>query len=65
MTLERGRPEDAGGRRDALARRDGWLRSSMSGAVVISDGRDPEAELLVRRFTDALDDEVWMLDLPG
>ena len=64
VTLEQRRPTDAAGRRAALARRDGWLRSTMSGAVVISDGRDPEGELLVRRFTEALDDEVWMLDIP-
>jgi hypothetical protein len=64
VTLENKRPTDAAGRRSALARRDGWLRSSMSGAVVISDGSDPEAELLVRRFTETLDDEVWMLDIP-
>jgi ribonuclease HI len=65
VTLERKRPTDADSRRAALGRRDGWLRRSMSGAVVISDGRDPESELLVRRFTEALDDEVWMLDLPS
>jgi hypothetical protein len=64
VTLEKKTPQDADGRRAALGRRDGWLRRSMCGAVVISDGQDPEAELLVRRFTEAMDDEVWMLDLP-
>jgi ribonuclease HI len=63
VTLERRRPTDVAGRRDAMSRRDGWLRRSMAGAIVISDGRDPEAELLVQRFTDALDEEVWLLDL--
>jgi len=65
ITLERKRPADAEGRRAALARRDGWLRSSMAAAVVVSDGRDPEAELLVRRFTESLGDEVWFLDVPA
>ena len=44
--------------------RDGWLRSSASAAVVMSDGRDPEAELLARRFDEVLGDEVWFLDVP-
>jgi ribonuclease HI len=65
VTLERKRPTDAEGRRAALARRDGWLRSSVASAVVISDGRDAESELLVRRFTESLGDEVWFLDVPG
>ena len=29
------------------------------GAVVVTDGRDPEAELLLRRFTESLGEEVW------
>ena len=64
VTLERRRPVDAEGRRAALARRDGWLRSSASAAVVMSDGSDPEAELLARRFDEVLGDEVWFLDVP-
>ena len=64
VTLERKRPTDAEGRRAALARRDGWLRSSVASAVVISNGRDAESELLVRRFTESLGDEVWFLDVP-
>lgn len=63
VVLERRRPADAEGRRAALARRDGWLRSASSGAVVVTDGSDPDAELLVRRFEEALAEEVWFLEL--
>jgi ribonuclease HI len=63
VTLEQKRPTDGAGRRSALARRDGWLRSVAAGAVVVTDGTDPEAELLLRRFTEALGDEVWTLEL--
>lgn len=66
VTLERKRPGDGAGRRAALARRDGWLRSVAAGAVVVTDGVDPEAELLLRRFTESLGDEVWTLEIePG
>jgi hypothetical protein len=34
-----------------------------SGAVVVTDGRDPDAELLLRRFTESLGDDVWTLEL--
>ncbi len=63
VTLERKRPADGQGRRSALARRDGWLRSVSSGAIVVTDGSDPEAELLLRRFTESLGDEVWPLEI--
>ena len=63
VTLERKRPTDGAGRRAALARRDGWLRSVSQGAIVVTDGRDPEAELALKRFTDALGDDVWNLEL--
>jgi len=63
VTLERTRPTDVAGRRSALQRRDGWLRSVGSGAVVVTDGRDAEAELTLRRFTESLGDEVWTLDV--
>jgi hypothetical protein len=63
VTLERTRPTDVAGRRSALQRRDGWLRSVGSGAVVVTDGRDPDAELSLRRFTESLGDEVWTLDV--
>ncbi len=63
VTLERKRPGDGQGRRAALARRDGWLRSVSSGAIVVTDGRDPEAELLLKRFTEALGDDVWPLEI--
>lgn len=63
VTLERKRPTDGPGRRAALARRDGWLRSVTSGAVVVTDGVDPEAELTLRRFTESLGDDVWTLEI--
>lgn len=63
VTLERSRPVDVAGRRAAMQRRDGWLRSVSAGAVVVTDGRDPDAELVLRRFTDALGDDVWTLEV--
>ncbi|MFZ4517355.1 MAG: ribonuclease H family protein [Microthrixaceae bacterium] len=63
VVLERRRPPDPEGRRAALARRDGWLRANAAAAVVLTDGDDPEAELLLRRFEEALGEEVWVLDL--
>lgn len=65
VTLEQKRPVDGEGRRAALSRRDGWLRSVSHGAIVVTDGIDPEAELLLRRFTDAIGDEVWTLEVPS
>jgi ribonuclease HI/uncharacterized phage-like protein YoqJ len=63
VALERARPSDVAGRRAAMQRRDGWLRSVSSGAVVVTDGRDTDAELLLRRFTDSLGDDVWTLEV--
>jgi len=34
-----------------------------SGAIVVTDGRDREAELLLKRFTEALGDDVWPLEI--
>ena len=66
VTLERRRPVDLEGRRAAMGRRDGWLRSVSSGAVVLTDGTDTEAESLLRRFSDSLGDDVWTLEIqPG
>lgn len=65
VTLERKRPVDADGRRTALARRDGWLRSVTDVGIVLSDGRDPEAEAAVRQWETALGDDVWRLDVVG
>ena len=65
VTLEKQRPTDADGRRAALARRDGWLRSVSIGAVVVTDGVEGEAELSLRKFTAALGDEVWQVELDG
>ena len=63
VTLERARPADLAGRRAAMQRRDGWLRSVSAGAVVVTDGRDVEAELLLRRFTESLGDDVWTIEV--
>jgi hypothetical protein len=63
VTLEQKRPTDADGRRTALGRRDGWLRSVSAGAIVVTDGVEGEAELLLRKFTLALGDEVWQIEL--
>ena len=63
VTLERTRPSDLAGRRASMQRRDGWLRSASRGAVVVTDGRDAEAELLLRRFTESLEDDVWTLEI--
>ncbi len=63
VTLEKKRPADADAKRKAIARRDGWLRSVSAGAVVVTDGVDAEAELALRRFTDALGDDVWSLEI--
>lgn len=63
VTLERARPGDVAGRRSAMQRRDGWLRSVSAGAVVVTDGRDTDAELLLRRFTESLGDDVWALEV--
>ena len=63
VTLERSRPTDLAGRRAAMQRRDGWLRTAAMGAVVVTDGRDAEAELLLRRFTESLGDDVWTLEV--
>jgi hypothetical protein len=34
-----------------------------AGAVVVTDGRDTDAELLLRRFTESLGDDVWALEV--
>jgi hypothetical protein len=65
VTLEKQRPTDLDGRRKALARRDGWLRKVSDAAVVLTDGHDPEAEVALHRFEQALGESVWRLDLPG
>ncbi|MHB1138968.1 MAG: ribonuclease H family protein [Microthrixaceae bacterium] len=63
VTLERTRPPDAAGKRAALSRRDGWLRSVSTSAIVVTDGVEGEADLLLRKFTAALGDEVWQVEL--
>lgn len=63
VTLERRRPADLEGRRAAMARRDGWLRSVSAGAIVVVDGRDAEAEATLRRFAQSLGDDVWPLEI--
>lgn len=63
VTLERRRPSDLDGRRAALARRDGWLRSVADAALVVLDGDDVEAELAARRFGESVGDELWEYEL--
>lgn len=68
VTLESKRPSDTAGKTAALTRRDGWLRSVSSGAMVVTDssgsisagsgGNDQLA-----KFVRALGDEVWELRL--
>ncbi|MFV0317550.1 MAG: ribonuclease H [Microthrixaceae bacterium] len=62
VTLERSRPADAEGRRKALGRRDGWLRSVADQAVILTEsGDDTQAEH--KRWTKALGDDVWNLEV--
>ena len=63
VVLEKGRPADGERRRAAMSRRDGWLRGASCAAVVLTDGADPDAERLVRKFEEVLGDEVWFLEL--
>ncbi|HPU40368.1 MAG TPA: ribonuclease H [Microthrixaceae bacterium] len=63
VTLERQRPTDLDGRRKSLQRRDGWMRSVADAAIVLTDGQDPDAELALQRYTDAVGDEVWEFNL--
>jgi len=65
ITLERLRPADLDGRRASLQRRDGWMRSVADAAIVVSDGRDIDSELAVRRFGGAVGDELWELSIRG
>lgn len=67
VTLESKRPTDTTGKTAALARRDGWLRSVSTGALVVTDssgsvtgggGNDQLA-----KFIRVLGDEVWDLRL--
>jgi len=69
VTLEKKRPVDVAGRRAALGRRDGWLRSVCDAAIAVSDGEDTDAELVRIRFERALEDrgrgeELWSLEVP-
>ena len=63
VTLERKRPTDLEGRRKALSRRDGWLRRNSHAAIVVVDDNDPESDLSRQRFTEAIGDDVWDLDI--
>ncbi|MEA2715839.1 MAG: ribonuclease [Actinomycetota bacterium] len=50
----------------ALRRRDGWIASHASEAVVVWDGDDPGVGRSVRALQDALgEDEVWVIPPPG
>jgi hypothetical protein len=63
VTLEKKLPSDAAAKRAALGRRDGWLRSVSLGAMVVTDGVNGEADLQLNKFTQALGDEVWQIEL--
>ena len=74
VTLETKRPVDGAARQAALARRDGWLRSVSSGAIVVTghlDGHSAAAEARaaqaaqdqLSRFTKSLGDDVWELSV--
>ncbi len=63
VVLEKERPADLDGRRKSLARRDGWLRSVADLAVVLTDGRDAEAESALKQWEKVLGEEVWRLDV--
>ncbi|MCB1029023.1 MAG: hypothetical protein KDB24_14830, partial [Microthrixaceae bacterium] len=62
VVLEAKAPSDADGRRQALARRDGWLARVADGAMLVRHGESTEGRALLRRFA-GLGDEVWDLDL--
>lgn len=62
VVLEAKAPTDADGRRQALARRDGWLAQVADGAMLVRHGESTEGRALLRRFAK-LGDEVWDLDL--
>ena len=72
VTLEAKQPSDAGAKSAALARRDGWLRSVCSGALVVTaeqvgagasrkSNAVAAADDQLARFTKALDEDVWEL----
>ena len=63
VVLEKKRPSDLEGRRSALARRDGWLRSVADAAVVVTDGRDADAEAALRKWESVLAEDVWRLEI--
>ena len=65
VTLESKRPTDTAGKTAALGRRDGWLRSVSSGALVVTDSSGGSAGSSgndqLAKFVRALGDEVWEL----
>ncbi len=63
ITLEKKRPADSDAMKKAIARRDGWLRSVVDLAVVMTDGSDAEAEEALKRWEKAVGDDVWRLDV--
>ncbi|MCO5317714.1 MAG: ribonuclease HI [Microthrixaceae bacterium] len=65
VTLEKQRPGDLAGRRSALDRRDGWLRSVADEAIVVTDPADDDSVGSLRRWEKALGDELWVLEVPG
>lgn len=63
VTLERKIPATNADKKKSLARRDGWLRSVSSGAIIVTNEQDAASVDLHRRFVDVLGDEVWELQL--
>jgi len=63
LTLEKKLPVGAEAKRAALGRRDGWLRSVSLGALVVTDGVNGEADLQLNKFSQALGEEVWQIEL--
>lgn len=65
VVLEKTRPVDADGRRKALARRDGWLRSVADQVVFVMVPGDGAAEESLSKWTRALGDDLWLLEVPA
>lgn len=63
VTLERKIPATNADKKKSLARRDGWLRSVSSGAIIMTNEQDKASQDLHRRFVDVLGDEVWELQV--
>ncbi len=65
VTLEKKQPDSRSDAGAAMARRDGWLRSAAGEAIIVRDDGDPSMRATIRAFEKALEEDVWMVDLPG